>query len=75
MAWDPDFLAHMGETQGSEARIKIKRRKFGKFIGLRGCETPVEEVDERSRWLRRREDMMLKTEGIGYWGRGGWRRW
>lgn len=25
-------------------RIAIKRRMVGKFIGLRGCDTPIEEV-------------------------------
>lgn len=30
-------------------RITIKRRKFGKFIGLMNCETPVEEIVGRLR--------------------------
>ncbi|KEQ92039.1 hypothetical protein AUEXF2481DRAFT_91639 [Aureobasidium subglaciale EXF-2481] len=30
-------------------RISIKRRKFGKFIGLMNCETPVEEIEGRLR--------------------------
>jgi hypothetical protein len=30
-------------------RIAIKRRKFGKFIGLLNCETPVEEIEGRLR--------------------------
>jgi hypothetical protein len=30
-------------------RIAIKRRKFGKFIGLMDCETPVEEIEGRLR--------------------------
>jgi hypothetical protein len=30
-------------------RIAIKRRKFGKFIGLMNCETPVEEIEGRLR--------------------------
>ena len=53
-------------------RIRIKRRKVGKFIGLVGMETPVEEVAgrieasleraiERSREeLRRNEEVMLR---------------
>lgn len=52
-------------------RIRIKRRKVGKFIGLVGMETPVEEIAgriqasldravERSREeLRRNEEVML----------------
>jgi hypothetical protein len=30
------------------AGLDIKRRKFGKFIGLRGCETPVWEKCEEN---------------------------
>lgn len=53
-------------------RIRIKRRKVGKFIGLVGMETPAEEVAgrvqasleraiERSREeLRRNEEIMLR---------------
>lgn len=53
-------------------RIQIKRRKVGKFIGLVGMETPVEEIAgriqasleraiERSREeLRRNEEVMLR---------------
>jgi hypothetical protein len=26
-----------------DACVGVKRRKFGKFIGLRGCESPVVE--------------------------------
>lgn len=54
-------------------RIRIKRRKVGKFIGLVGMETPVEEIAgriqasleravERSREeLRRNEEVMLRS--------------
>lgn len=53
-------------------RIRIKRRKVGKFIGLVGMETPVEEIAgriqasldravERSREeFRRNEEVMLR---------------
>ncbi|KAI5196375.1 hypothetical protein E4T39_07837 [Aureobasidium subglaciale] len=30
-------------------RIAIKKRKFGKFIGLMNCDTPVEEIEGRLR--------------------------
>ena len=55
-------------------RIRIKRRKVGKFIGLVGMETPVEEIAgriqasldravERSREeLRRNEEVMLRRK-------------
>ena len=53
-------------------RMRIKRRKVGKFIGLVGMETPAEEIAgkiqasldraiERSREeLRRNEEVMLR---------------
>lgn len=53
-------------------RIRIKRRKVGKFIGLVGMETPVEEiagriqasldraVDRSMEELRRNEEVMLR---------------
>jgi hypothetical protein len=30
-------------------RLAIKRRKFGKFIGLMDCETPIDEIEGRMR--------------------------
>jgi hypothetical protein len=59
---------------GDKDRIRIKRRKVGKFIGLVGMETPVEEVAgriqasldravERGREeLRRNEEVMLRRK-------------
>jgi len=53
-------------------RIRIKRRKVGKFIGLVGMETPAEEIAGRIRAsldraveraredLRRNEEIMLR---------------
>ena len=55
-------------------RIRIKRRKVGKFIGLVGMETPVEEiagriqasldraVERRREELRRNEEVMLRRK-------------
>lgn len=68
-------MAYIGETRGVDARISIKRRKFGRFIGLRGCDTPVEEVEDKARWERRREANVLKTASdAAFWGRR-FRRW
>ncbi|TKA68196.1 hypothetical protein B0A49_05930 [Cryomyces minteri] len=56
MNWDKRTFSHMRGDAGTAAageRLKVKRRKFGNFIGLRGCETPVEEVEWRIRTLRR----------------------
>lgn len=38
--------------------LEEKRRKIGKFIGLRGCETPVMSIDEQGRFVWGR----VKTE-------------
>lgn len=32
-----------------DATLEEKRRRIGRFIGLRGCESPVGEVRERER--------------------------
>lgn len=58
-------------NMSDKERIRIKRRKVGKFIGLVGMETPAEEIAariqlsldravERSREeMRRNEEVML----------------
>lgn len=38
-------------------RLAIKRRMVGKFIGLRGCDTPDWEIDLKFRWMN---DMIKK---------------
>jgi len=35
---------------GKIERLMVKRRKFGKFIGLRGCETPMMEAERYILW-------------------------
>lgn len=57
-------------------RIRIKRRKVGKFIGLVGMETPVEEiagriqasldraVERNTEELRRNEEIMLRRRKV-----------
>ncbi|KAF2218054.1 hypothetical protein CERZMDRAFT_12308, partial [Cercospora zeae-maydis SCOH1-5] len=59
MNWDKDFLAKpQGNAEDLDSgasyadmsdkeRIRIKRRKVGKFIGLVGMETPAEEIAAR----------------------------
>lgn len=74
MDWDAEFFRHVREVRGNEAVLDIKRRKVGRFIGLRGCETPVEESEERERWWRRREEMRVKSDTGGFWRRG-WGEW
>lgn len=59
MGWDTEFLSaprpsQMNDGQfrlSTEDRITIKRRKFAKFIGMRGCETPSWEIQAHIRAL------------------------
>ena len=44
---------------GQELELEAKRRKIGRFIGLRGCESPVKSEEEIMRGVRetvRREE-------------------
>ncbi|KAI9662261.1 MAG: hypothetical protein M1821_008428 [Bathelium mastoideum] len=67
MGWDKAFFERLAGTEWAAKRMEIKRRKLGKFIGLRGCETPVEEIAfklqlleaEMAQSLRRVENGML----------------
>ena len=74
MDWDHEFFEHVGQTRGPQAKLDIKRRKIGRFIGLRGCDTPVEEVDERNKWYEKRDRMAVKSLG-DVLGRRGWGSW
>lgn len=76
MNWDAEFLAHVGHTRGLGMRHAIKKRKVGFFIGLRGCETPVEEREMFEGFLRERQRVEIKGgDGVGFWGRDGFGRW
>ena len=83
MNWDRDFLAQPNMQMSREERaaclpdedrIAIKRRMFGKFIGLRGCETPLVEIEKRAKFLegkveralRRDRDLMGRKWPSGY---------
>lgn len=50
MGWD----VHYFDTLDIVKRVAVKRRKFGKFIGLRGCQTPTEELAARLELLETR---------------------
>ncbi|KAK3048538.1 hypothetical protein LTS18_012929 [Coniosporium uncinatum] len=45
-------------------RLAVKRRKFGKFIGLRGCETPALEAERYMLWC----DLQVRRK-VGWGGR------
>lgn len=66
-----------------EANLEDKRRRFGRFMGLRGCESPVDGDGEEGRereqramelWvageMRRREERAwaeMTGRGKGFW--------
>jgi hypothetical protein len=43
-------------------RLIMKRRRVGKFIGLRGCQTPNHEVLKRFEWLEGRFERSIEKE-------------
>ncbi|KAI9934481.1 hypothetical protein MW887_000095 [Aspergillus wentii] len=54
------FPAWLGTDHETTVDIHTKRRRFGRFIGLRGCESPVETSDpEMSVIQEETEDEML----------------
>ncbi|MCJ1289675.1 hypothetical protein MMC34_001208 [Xylographa carneopallida] len=59
------------------ADISRKRRWWGRFVGLRGCESPVEEgwgQEEWDRWVRERVEEGVREERAreGAAGKGAW---
>ena len=71
MGWDKGFLSGSREDQATAdgryqlstaGRIAIKRRKFARFIGMRGCETPAWETQAHIRVLEYRVVRSLQEE-------------
>lgn len=72
MRWDPEFLARpdpermtkeeMKGLLSDEERLNVKRRMVGKFIGLRGCDTPATEVGRRIKFLEDRFERSVRVE-------------
>ncbi|KAF2498417.1 hypothetical protein BU16DRAFT_615460 [Lophium mytilinum] len=72
MKWDKDFLSTATPKAMSsrekryrlniQDRMAIKRRKFAKFIGMRGCETPGWEVRAHLRALESRIMRIVEEE-------------
>jgi hypothetical protein len=56
MNWDPQWL----DSLPQEERCRIKKRKIGKFIGLRGCDTPSHEYTQRIQFLEQRMEKKVK---------------
>ncbi|GAB7345873.1 hypothetical protein MBLNU457_4120t1 [Dothideomycetes sp. NU457] len=65
----PTLMAAPAQTRrwsasqmSSRDRVAIKRRKVGKFIGLVGMHTPIEEVEGRIRWCLERAIRVAREE-------------
>jgi len=72
MRWDSHFLAKSDPLAMSkkeithlltdEERLGVKRRMLGKFIGLRGWDTPTAEVKRKLRFLEDRLERNILRE-------------
>lgn len=71
MNWDNQWLRRPDGTESprelkqlptNEERLSMKRRRVGKFIGLRGCQTPNYEVTKRFDWLEGRLERSIERE-------------
>ncbi|KAI4199431.1 MAG: hypothetical protein LQ346_002569 [Caloplaca aetnensis] len=54
---------HHGTTGQGEAKLEDKRRRFGRFVGLRGCESPVDGDGDEANREREQRAMELYVEG------------
>jgi hypothetical protein len=50
--------AWVGTPEEDQVDVATKRRRFGHFIGLRGCESPADDAD----YNRYSEDMLEEME-------------
>ncbi|KKY16922.1 hypothetical protein UCDDS831_g06655 [Diplodia seriata] len=74
MGWDADFLADPALADAD--RVRIKLRKFGRFVGLRGCDTPVDETVARLRLAEARLEREIELQKDAERARDKlWRRW
>lgn len=79
MNWDNQWLSRPDERTSprelrqlltDEERLAMKRRRVGKFIGLRGCQTPSYEVNKRFEWLEGRFERLIEREREEVTGKG-----
>lgn len=66
----PGWVDRHGEETRAEEKVSLetKRRRWGRFLGLRGCESPVREGVDLAEVERREQEMreVLERE----WRRG-----
>lgn len=58
----PQSRRWSASQMSTQDRVAIKRRKVGKFIGLLGMHTPIEEVEGRIRWYLERAIRVAREE-------------
>ncbi|KAL4913822.1 hypothetical protein BDW62DRAFT_157186 [Aspergillus aurantiobrunneus] len=56
------WLATNGLVRDLGVDTEVKRRRFGRFIGLRGCESPVAEREEGSKGGNGKESLIEQVE-------------
>lgn len=58
------WTSHYPKLMGWQSNLSLeeKRRKWGKFIGLRGCATPVDIKTDDEIWEEARRDRMLAED-------------
>ncbi|CAI4216492.1 unnamed protein product [Parascedosporium putredinis] len=58
--WRAEYAVPVPWEDG--ASLETKRRRFGRFIGLRGCESPLADWEDRSRMDIPGEDALNKAK-------------
>ncbi|KAF2403901.1 hypothetical protein EJ06DRAFT_527493 [Trichodelitschia bisporula] len=76
MNWDARFLARPPPNLApednfylsAEERLWVKRRMVGKFIGIRGCDTPIGEAKRRIRFYEQimERGMAVERRAMSY---------
>ena len=61
---DNESAMEMRKRLAREIRVAMKRRMFGKFIGLRGMDTPMEEVSMKLKFLEARFWQLVALDRI-----------
>lgn len=59
-----------GQERRRKASLKDRRRRFGRFIGLGGCESPTLTPEEAMREEERCVDLWVEREAMRRLGRG-----
>ncbi|KIW66477.1 hypothetical protein PV04_05810 [Phialophora macrospora] len=58
----PAWTSLHDEDGQADVDLETKRRRWGRFIGLRGCESPGTETDEHGNPIETREELAARME-------------